>query len=125
VSDLTLDESGTANVALDEAWRQLAPRVDEAKRLQADAARDPDLLTDAWTVALIRWANVFEREIAAVQKVHEASSRGGRMAPGDVRTATDVAHKLLHFADEARNRTSSSVSVSSVGQTADTVEQSP
>jgi hypothetical protein len=101
---MSLNETGTASVALDETWRQLAPIVDEAMKKKADAARDPDLLNDSWNVALIRWASVFEREIAAVQKVYEAAKGGARLSPDDVRAATQVAHKLLHIIGQAGDR---------------------
>lgn len=41
MAELTLNETGTATVSLAEVWRQLAPIIEEAKRLEGEATRDP------------------------------------------------------------------------------------
>ena len=104
MGDLSVNETGAATVALAEVWRQLAPLVDEAKRLEFEASRDPDRLRDRWVVAHVRWLTVFEREIAAVQKVHETMEAGARLSHEDVRAAREAGEKLLSIIEEARER---------------------
>jgi hypothetical protein len=104
VKELTVDEKETARVALSQAWKQLAPIADDARRLQSESTRDPSLLNDSWVVALIRWSAVFEREIAAVQKVHEAAEGGSKLPLDDVRTAVSIARKLIDTIGTAAER---------------------
>ena len=104
MASLNVNESGTAMVALAEVWRQLAPIVDEAKRLESEVPRDPSRLHDPWVVTHVRWLTVFERELAAVQKVYETAEAGARLSPEDVRAAREAGEKLLSIISEARER---------------------
>ncbi len=105
MSNLTLNGAEAATTTLMERWRQLAAIVEEATKLKEEAARDPSRATDPWVVAHVRWLNVFERELAAVQKVYEAVEAGAKLSTDDVRAASDAAEKLLGIITEARVRT--------------------
>lgn len=100
----TVNETQAATVALDEVWRLLAPIVDEAKKYQSEVKRDPSLFGNPWVEAHLRWLTVFEPELAAVQKVHEASGNGAKLSADDVRAAHEAATKLLQLINEARAR---------------------
>jgi hypothetical protein len=89
-----LDEIQTARVALDEAWRQLAPVVDEAKSLQHQAELDPAMLSDRWVQATSRWLTAFQRQLGAVQTVHDAAEAGKRVPVSEIRSAREAAEKL-------------------------------
>jgi tetratricopeptide (TPR) repeat protein len=98
----------TARLALDSVWRELAPIVDEARRLNLDASRNPSRLRDPWVQAHTRWINLFDREIKAVEDVYAAGLKGGRLSVESVRAAQATAEKLLGFVTAARERLSRS-----------------
>lgn len=104
MADLKLNHAETAATTLDDQWRQLAPIIDEASRVKDEATRDPSLANDPWVVAHLRWLTLFERELAAVQTVHESSENGASLPAEDLRTTSDVAERLLDAISEARNR---------------------
>jgi hypothetical protein len=104
VEDLTLNGAETASTMLSERWRQLAALIEETTRLKEEAARDPSRASDPWVIAHVRWMNIFERELAAVQKVYEAVEAGAKMSTEDVRAASEAAEKLLNIIAQARER---------------------
>lgn len=99
---------GTARLALEEAWRELAPIVDAARSLEARASQNPSLLSDPWVAAHTRWLQLFDREIKAVEAVYDAASAGSRLSLDGIRAARDAAQKLLRFITTARERVSPS-----------------
>lgn len=101
---LNQTEAAAAATTLDERWRQLAAIIDEATRLKEEAAEDPSRANDPWVVAHLRWINLFERELAAVQKVQQAVGAGAKLAPDDVRAASEAAEKLLGIIMDGRER---------------------
>jgi hypothetical protein len=104
VVDLNLNGAEAAGTTLAERWRQLAAIIEESTRLKEEAARDPARANDPWVIAHVRWINIFERELAAVQKVYEAVESGARLSEENVRAASDAAEKLLNIITEARTR---------------------
>lgn len=100
----TVNETQTAGVVLSDAWRQLAPIVDEAKQMQREVRQDPARLRDPWTQTHVEWLTVFEPELAAVQKVYEAVDAGAKLNADDVRAANDAAAKLYDIVSQARAR---------------------
>ena len=104
MEELTVNGAEAASTTLSERWRQLAALVEEAARLKEEAARDPSRANDPWVVAHVRWMNIFERELAAVQKVYEAVDAGARLSTEDVRAASEAAEKLLGIITQARER---------------------
>jgi len=104
MTELTVNETEAARVALEETWRRLAPVVVEAKELQAEATHTPALLGEPWGSALNRWLIVFDREIAAVQAIYEASQKGTKVSVEDLLAARSAAEKLLAIISETRER---------------------
>jgi hypothetical protein len=100
----TLNEVDAARDALAERWRQLAGYIDEAKAMQTEAQREPAKLKDPWTVALIRWQSLFDRELGAIQTVYDASSSGAKLEATDIRAARATADKLLEVIANAREQ---------------------
>ena len=96
----------TARLALESVWRQLAPIVEEARKLEAEASRNPSRLTDPWVEAHLRWLQLFDREIHAVEEVYDASGAGAKLSIDGIRATSDAATKLLGFITTARERLS-------------------
>ena len=90
-----LDETRVARQALDVVWRHLAAFIDEAKRVQSEASRDPEMLNDPRFQALDRWLFLFDRELAAVQTVHDAAEAGSPLSPEELRIARHTGARLL------------------------------
>ena len=72
-----------------------------AKQLEDELKENPSLASDPTVVALLRWATVFDHEIAAVQKVWEAREL---LPAEDLAAAKDIAERLLAVADQAQQR---------------------
>lgn len=104
MTTLLLDEVETSRIALEERWRELATIIDEAKQLDALAKRDPIKLDDPWVTAHIRWLNLFEVELAAVQAVYDAVTAGAKLEASEIRSARIAADKLLEIIQTARSR---------------------
>jgi hypothetical protein len=104
MSESAVNETEAARVALEEIWRQLAPIVVEGKELQSRATTNPAVLDEPWGAALNRWLIVFDREIAAVQAIYEATQQGAKVSGDDVRAARSVGEKLLSTITETRER---------------------
>lgn len=91
----SFDEIEAARLALDQVWRQLAPVVDKARHTQLEVAESPKLQQEDPTVdALVRWLSIFERELGAVQTVHDAANAGAKLTPEEIYVARNIAEKL-------------------------------
>jgi hypothetical protein len=91
----SFDETETARLALDEVWRQLAPVIDKARHTQLEVAAKPKLQEEDPSVdALVRWLSIFDRELGAVQTVHEATNAGAKLTPEEIYVARNIAEKL-------------------------------
>jgi hypothetical protein len=71
--------------------------VDDAKRLQAQAAEDPSMLTDPLVQAETRWVSLFDPELSAVQTVYESAESGAHLSPYVLRSATAAATELVRI----------------------------
>lgn len=99
-----LDDTEAARDLLKKVWPELARNVDEANRLKSEAKKDPTLLRNPWVDAVIRWRDLFDRELAAVQTVYEAAEAGAKLSPDEFRTAREAGEKLLGIISQARER---------------------
>ena len=101
---LAINEIEAARSALEEVWRPLVLEIDRAKDLKAEVAKDPTRANDLTVQAYIRWLGAFERELAAVQTVHESAAV---LDLEDIRAARTTAEKLLAAITRARESLSS------------------
>jgi hypothetical protein len=99
-----LNDTEVARVTLQEAWRQLAPYIDRARRLQEQATRDPSKQADRWVQTNARWLSVFNRQLAAIQTVYEATEAGKRVPVDELRSASEAADKLLAIISDLQQR---------------------
>jgi hypothetical protein len=100
MADLTLTATGVAGwatLSLGELWTELAKHVAEANKFAADAESNPELLGDSRVVASIRWASVFKKELAAVQKVYRAVAIGASVPTEQIHEAEELANRLLEI----------------------------
>jgi len=95
-----------ATTTLEGVWRELAPIVNEAQKLDAESRKNPKLLNDPWVVLHARWLYVFGGDLDAVKTVYESTQNGSapRLSADDVQRAEEVARKLLAYITEGRNR---------------------
>jgi hypothetical protein len=107
-----ISETDRAREAFEQAWRVLAPNVEQAKAVRAQAATNPDLLTDPNNQALVKWLDAFEKQLVALDSFHDATSRADPSLNvvhlGDVQLARDTADELYNTLQEARGLLSSS-----------------
>lgn len=92
-----LNETKAARAALESAWTDLARVAERARRARADS----NGMADPRSLALITWADEFEAEMAAIQRVYEA---GDQLPIDDIRAATGAAEKLLAILADAEQR---------------------
>jgi hypothetical protein len=92
-----LNDTETARAALDDTWRQLAQWVERVKDLEALAAEQPELLRNDQNLAALRLLTAFDRELAAVQTIHDAAASGRKLPSDELRAARKTAEKLLEF----------------------------
>jgi hypothetical protein len=99
-----------AATTLEGVWRELAPIVNEAKKLDAESRRNPKLLNNPWVVLHARWLYVFGDDLDAVKTVYESTQNGSapRLSTDDVQRAEEVARKLLDYITEGRRRVKAS-----------------
>jgi hypothetical protein len=97
-----LNDTAVARQALDVVWQRLAVIIDEAMRLQSEATGNPELLSDARVRALDRWLFLFDRELAAVQTVHDAAESGSKLSTDEIRVARQTGEKLLDVVLQAQ-----------------------
>jgi len=93
-----------AQALLRDVYLSLAREVDQAAAFKDEARKDPARLDDPWVDALIRWRDLFDREISAVQKIYEASE-AGKLNPDEIRAGRQTGEKLLSILDRAREST--------------------
>jgi hypothetical protein len=91
----SLNERSLAQKALDDVWQRLTTVINEARRLQAEAVRDPRLYNDARLRALDRWLFLFADELGDVQAIHDAGEAGSRLRPRDLWLAQETGERLL------------------------------
>ncbi|HTC73473.1 MAG TPA: hypothetical protein VK655_11340 [Solirubrobacteraceae bacterium] len=98
------EDTRAAQALLRDVYLSLARDVDEAGALTEDVRKDPSRLNDPWVSALIRWRDLFDREIAAVQAIYEGSE-AGKLSPDEIRAGRQMGEKLLETLETARERT--------------------
>lgn len=113
---LAIDETRTAEIALDEAWRQLAPIIDRAQALKNEVAREPSRREDRQVDLFVRWLDTFQQELAAIQMIHDAAPR---LTAEDLRAAHMTADKLLHAIGDAQSQLRDSAAVAEERAAAD------
>ncbi len=92
-----------ARALFGEVYLSLAREVDQAGALLAEARRDPARLDDPWVDALIRWRELFDREISDVQKIY-AASEAGKLTADEIRVGRETGEELLRILNRARER---------------------
>ncbi len=98
------EDTKAAQALLRDVYLSIARDVDEAAALKQDVRKDPSRLNDPWTDALIRWRDLFDREIEAVQAIYEGSE-AGKLSPDEIRAGRQMGEKLLEILARARERT--------------------
>ena len=87
---------------LEQAWRVLAPNVEQARTIRAQADK-PDLLNEPRNKVLVRWFDAFERQIAAVETLYNAAMDPSLNLPlDDLRLARKTAEDLLEALEKTR-----------------------
>lgn len=99
-----LNDTEVARRALQEAWRELAPQVDAARRLEAQAMHEPSIQKDLWVQTNARWLSTFSRQLDAIQTVYEATQAGKKVPLSELRSANDAARKLLEILSDLQRR---------------------
>jgi hypothetical protein len=82
----------TAETALEDAWRQLAPVVDKARVHREEIMQDPKRADDPEAATYVRWLNTFDQELATIETLHEAARE---LSASDLRAARTTAEKVL------------------------------
>ena len=102
MTSLAVNDAEASRLALQKVWEELAVAVDNARSYEEENRRDPSQMRDPLRVAYVRWASVFEREIAAVQTVYEATQAGAKLDAQEIRSARQIGEKLLGILTQAR-----------------------
>jgi hypothetical protein len=93
MAKLKLDETETAEIALKNAWNELAPVVERAKELKEAVAEKPELAEqDPEVYNYVRWFDTFNQELAAIQTLQRAAPD---VPAEDLRAARKTAEELL------------------------------
>jgi hypothetical protein len=104
MADLSVSELERELAALKQSWATLAPNIEQAREIRAQAAKNPELLKeDPRSDALVRWLDTFERDVVALETLYDAATDPSfRLPLEDVRLARQGTDKLLEALEKER-----------------------
>jgi hypothetical protein len=94
--NVTVSELEKERAALQQSWRALAPNIQQARQIEKEASKKPELLRNPRNEALVRWFDKFAREIVALETLYAAEADPSFDLQSDnVMLAREGADKLL------------------------------
>ena len=99
----TATEADHERAALEQAWRVLAPNIEQARAIRAQVVESPELLNEPRNKALVTWFDAFERQCVAVETLHNAATDPNVELPlSDLQLGRKTAEDLLEALDKTR-----------------------
>ncbi len=97
-------ELKAAQEQLHNVYTEVERAASSASSLKIAAKQNPELLEDSWVDARIKWLDLFDREISAVETVNQAAE-AGKLSLDEIRAGRQTGEKLLEILSRARERT--------------------